>query len=858
MAQQHNKNKQRRVSNMGSALTEGPSGTKAFNLSDHPPPPPPPPPMLAQRTRTLKWVITKETGSPACPPYTTTSSGLWIRLQSPSKTMTGIAMWRAAPATLAMLFLVVALAEQQGVPSDPSSAAEGRRGGGGGLEIVRKEKHLSRHKRDWLWNVHYVLEEVEPPQKFGKLKSSKTTDGVIYKLEGDGANTIFTVNKDGELSLTKTLDREEKSEYNLTALMYNSMNELVEKGGDFTVHVSDVNDNPPVFPVAYNGSILERSNEGTRVVQVTATDRDGPLYGAQRYSLRPEGDHSAFQIDRITGMITSKMGTLDREVQNKYVLVVQAKDSQGMTAGLTATTTVTITITDINDNQASFSKRTYDLRVLENQRLEDAIGTLTLIDNDEIQNKDPTFTITPSSNSMFDVSRSRQKDCNINLKQVNIEVVDVDEPPVFSQPMYAFSVMEETMVTNIGTIIAKDPDHAKKTIQYFAEDHDCPIGVNPITGQLFSLRKLDRELKSTHIFRFRAQEESNGNSPGMHSFVKVNISVQDMNDNAPELAWDDIFVCENDMAGTVIGRLSATDKDEQVAHFHYSLANPSDNFTITKNASDNTAVIRLKSGGFRLDDPIDYNLGVRVEDGGQPPKSSVMNVPIKVCRCDSRRIHTRCKAAALRMGVSIHALIAVLLCILTILVIVILVVIRRRFHKESLANMRHSGEIHEQLVTYDEEGGGEMDTNGYDVSILTSARHDGSLLMHPDHGLHPSLYARVQKQPAQQRHQLLHPNHLLSAPLPPAACKGDMAVMIEKKKDAADHDRDGVPFDTLHIYGYEGGSGSLAGSLSSLDSSRSSTGSGGPEYDFLNDWGPRFRTLAELYGVDEADGYLPY
>ncbi|CAL8298522.1 unnamed protein product [Merluccius merluccius] len=810
--------------------------------------------------------------------------------------MTGIAMWRAAPATLAMLFLVVALAEQQGVPSDPSSAAEGRGGGGGGggLEIVRKEKHLSRHKRDWLWNVHYVLEEVEPPQKFGKLKSSKTTEGVIYKLEGDGANTIFTVNKDGELSLVKTLDREEKCEYNLTAFMYNSMNELVEKGGDFTVHVSDINDNPPVFPASYNGSIPERSNEGTQVLQVKASDKDGPLYGEQRYSLRPEGDYSAFQIDRITGMITSKVGTLDREVQNKYVLVVQAKDSQGMTAGLTATTTVIITIADINDNQASFSKRTYDLSVPENQRLEDAIGTLTLIDNDEFDNKDPTFTITPTSNSMFDVSRSRQKDCNINLKQaldyetqkthsfmvnvhenslqfpadnknailkarVNIEVTDVDEPPVFSQPMYAFSVMEETMVTNIGTISAKDPDYAKKTIQYFAEDHDCPIGVNPITGQLFSLRKLDRELKTTHIFRFRAQEEPNGNSPGMHSFVEVNISVQDMNDNAPELAWDDIFVCENDMAGTVIGRLSATDKDEQVAYFHYSLANPSDNFTITKNASDNTAVIRLKSGGFRLDDPIDYNLGVRVEDGGRPPKSSVMNVPIKVCRCDSRRIHTRCKAAALRMGVSIHALIAVLLCILTILVIVILVVIRRRFHKESLANMRHSGEIHEQLVTYDEEGGGEMDTNGYDVSILTSARHDGSLLMHPDHGLHPSLYARVQKQPAQQqRHQLLHPNHLLSAPPPPAACKGDMAVMIEKKKDAADHDRDGVPFDTLHIYGYEGGSGSLAGSLSSLDSSRSSTGSGGPEYDFLNDWGPRFRTLAELYGVDEADGYLPY
>lgn len=47
-------------------------------------------------------------------------------------------------------------------------------------------------------------------------------------------------------------------------------------------------------------------------------------------------------------------------------------------------------------------------------------------------------------------------------------------------------------------------------------------------------------------------------------------------------------------------------------------------------------------------------------------------------------------------------------------VIVILFVMRKRYQKDSLANMKNSGEIHEQLVTYDEEGGGEMDTNGYE------------------------------------------------------------------------------------------------------------------------------------------------
>lgn len=39
---------------------------------------------------------------------------------------------------------------------------------------------------------------------------------------------------------------------------------------------------------------------------------------------------------------------------------------------------------------------------------------------------------------------------------------------------------------------------------------------------------------------------------GLESFVKVNITVKDINDNKPELAVDEVFLCESDVAGTVI------------------------------------------------------------------------------------------------------------------------------------------------------------------------------------------------------------------------------------------------------------------------------------------------------------------
>lgn len=166
--------------------------------------------------------------------------------------------------------------------------------------------------------------------------------------------------------------------------------------------------------------------------------------------------------------------------------------------------------------------------------------------------------------------------------------------------------------------------------------------------------------------------------------------------------------------------------------------------------------------------------------------------------------------------------------------ITLLIILRRRLRKQARAHGKNVLEIHEQLVTYDEEGGGEMDTTSYDVSVLNSARHGGAKPPRPALDARPSLYAQVQKPPRQA---------------PGAHVPGEMATMIEVKKDEADHDGGGPPYDTLHIYGYEGAE-SIAESLSSLgtDSSDSDI-----DYDFLNDWGPRFKMLAELYGSDPQE-----
>ena len=82
----------------------------------------------------------------------------------------------------------------------------------------------------------------------------------------------------------------------------------------------------------------------------------------------------------------------------------------------------------------------------------------------------------------------------------------------------------------------------------------------------------------------------------------------------------------------------------------------------------------------------------------------------------------------------------------------------------------------------------------------------------------------------------------------PDAPPANIEDFISNRKDDADDDPNAPPFDSVREYEYEG-SGSKAGSLSSLQSSSS----GDQDYDYLNDWGPRFAKLADMYGAGRGD-----
>ncbi|XP_055768980.1 cadherin-4-like, partial [Salvelinus fontinalis] len=326
-------------------------------------------------------------------------------------------------------------------------------------------------------------------------------------------------------------------------------------------------------------------------------------------------------------------------------------------------------------------------------------------------------------------------------------------------------------------------------------------------------------------------------SPMASGTGTLQIYLIDVNDNAPSLLPRESQICERINRNAGINITAAdSDTDPNVGPFVFELP------TFPASIRRNWTVSRLNGDYARLSlriqylKPGVYEVPVIVSDSGNPPLSNRSIIKVKVCPCDENGDCTLVGAVA-AAGLGTGAIIAILICIIILLsMVLVFVVWMKRREKERQTKqllIDPEDDVRDNILKYDEEGGGEEDQD-YDLSQLQQ----------PDSLEHiiskPLGVRRVDERPIIPESQY---------PIRPAVPHpGDIGDFINEGLRAADNDPTAPPYDSLLVFDYEG-SGSTAGSVSSLNSSST----GDQDYDYLNDWGPRFKKLADMYGGGEDD-----
>ncbi|XP_040833586.1 cadherin-12 [Ochotona curzoniae] len=747
------------------------------------------------------------------------------------------------------------------------------------IRLPGRQLHFQRVKRGWVWNQFFVLEEYmgSEPQYVGKLHSDldKGEGTVKYTLSGDGAGTVFTIDETtGDIHAIRSLDREEKPFYTLRAQAVDiETRKPLEPESEFIIKVQDINDNEPRFlDGPYVASVPEMSPVGAYVLQVKATDADDPTYGNSArvvYSILQGQPY--FSIDPKTGVIRTALPNMDREVKEQYQVLIQAKDMGGQLGGLAGTTVVNITLTDVNDNPPRFPKSIFHLKVPESSPVGSAIGRIRAVDPDFGQNAEIEYNIVPGDGgNLFDIVTDEEtQEGVIKLKKpldfetkkaytfkveasnqhvdhrfhsagpfhdtatVKISVLDVDEPPVFTKPLYTMEVFEDTPVgTIIGAVTAQDLDVGSSAVRYFTDwksDGDSYFTIDETEGTIATNELLDRESTAQYNFSIIASKVSN---PSLASKVNILINVLDVNEFPPEISVPyETAVCENAKPGQIIQIVSAADRDLAPAGQQFSFrlspeAAIKPNFTV-RDFRNNTAGIETRRNGYSRGQQELYLLPVVIEDSSYPVQSSTSTMTIRVCRCDSDGTILSCNVEAifLPVGLSTGALIAILLCIVILLAIVVLyVALRRQKKKDTL--MTSKEDVRDNVIHYDDEGGGEEDTQAFDIGALRNPKVMDENKLRRD----------------------IKPDALCVPRQRPPVQNTDMRDFIRQRLQENDGDPAAPPYDSLATYAYEG-SGSAAESLSSIGSDSTEADQ---DYDFLSDWGPRFQVLADMFGEEES------
>ncbi|EHB10479.1 Protocadherin alpha-6, partial [Heterocephalus glaber] len=411
-------------------------------------------------------------------------------------------------------------------------------------------------------------------------------------------------NKQTELVLRKSLDREEAPEHNLLLTATDGGKPELTGSVQLLITVLDVNDNAPAFDQSeYEVRIFENSDIGTTVVRLNASDRDAGTNAAISYSfnsLVPPLVIDRFSIAS-TGEIVTR-GDLDFEQVSLYKIRIDATDKGH--PPMAGHCTILVKVLDENDNVPKITLTSLSLPVQEDAQIGTVIALISVSDRDSGANAEVTCSLTPqvpfmlvstfknyyslvldsaldretlSDYEVVVTARDRGSPSLWATAIVSVEVADVnDNAPVFAQPEYTVFVKENNPPgSHIFTVCARDADAQENALVSYSlverrvgeRALSSYVSVHAESGKVFALQPLDRE--ELELLQFQVSARDSG-VPALGSNVTLQVFVLDENDNAPTLLapWAQgggfaasEFVSRSVGAGHVVTKVRVVDAD---------------------------------------------------------------------------------------------------------------------------------------------------------------------------------------------------------------------------------------------------------------------------------------------------------
>ncbi|XP_040004760.1 protocadherin-8 [Xiphias gladius] len=287
--------------------------------------------------------------------------------------------------------------------------------------------------------VAYITEAAAAESFVALISTSDRDSGsngyVRISLLGHEHFTLQQAYGDTFMIVTNTnLDREKIPEYNLTVVAEDLGSPPFKTVRQYTIRVTDENDNPPLFSKSlYEVSVLENNIPGSYVTTVVARDLDVGKNAKVSYKLLDSevlgGSllSTYVSVDSLSGSLFT-LRSFDHETLQQIELVIQAEDRGS--PSLSSTSTIRIRVVDQNDNYPYFTfpvllNDSADIPLPFNAPAGYLALRLSAEDEDEGMNGELSYQIVQGDPKLFTVNKDTGE---IALKQwLTAEIGDVLE-----------------------------------------------------------------------------------------------------------------------------------------------------------------------------------------------------------------------------------------------------------------------------------------------------------------------------------------------------------------------------------------------------------------------------------------------